>query len=137
MGALGAKAPGQFSFLAGAPGKRQRAEGLGGGKIGRSAKLSGGMAQQAALQCGGEGGKTGDVQGETLGRGATSSANRTAGQNQLRRYAGQLGLPPGFFVARQCGHLGQVLAQARVPGFEQRQQFVADTVAREGEMAVG
>ena len=46
-------------------------------------------------------------------------------------------LPPGFFVARQFGHLGQVLAQSRVPGLEQRQQFVADAVAGVGEVAVG
>ena len=51
--------------------------------------------------------------------------------------AGEFGVPPGFFVAGQLGHLGQVLAEAGIPGFEERQQFVADAVAGEGEVAVG
>ncbi len=137
MGTLAAKALGQFAFLAGASGERQGTQGLGGGKIERGAELGCGMAQKAALQSGCERDKPCDINCEAIGGGAASSADGTAGQDQLRPHAGQLGLPPGFFVARQIGHLRQVLPQPRVPGFEQGQQFVADTVAGEGEMAVG
>ncbi len=95
------------------------------------------MAQEPPLQGRGERGEAGDVEGKAFGGGASSTANGTAGQNQLRSQADQLGLPPGFLIARQLGHLGHVLTQARVPGFKERQQFVADAVAGEGEMAVG
>jgi hypothetical protein len=95
------------------------------------------MAQKTPLQCGGERGKTRDIQSQAMGCGAATSADGSAGQDQLRYQAGQLDLPPSFFVARQVGHLGKVLPQAGIPGFEQRQQFVADAVAGEGEMAVG
>jgi hypothetical protein len=30
-----------------------------------------------------------------------------------------------------------MLAQPRIPAFEQRQQFMADAVAREGQVAIG
>ncbi len=46
-------------------------------------------------------------------------------------------LPPGFFVAGQRGHLGQMLAQSRVPGFEKREKLVANAVAGIGQVAIG
>ena len=45
--------------------------------------------------------------------------------------------PAGFFVAGEFGHLREVIAEVGIPGFELRQQFVADAIAGEGEMAVG
>jgi hypothetical protein len=54
----------------------------------------------------------------------------------LRGQAGQLGLPPGFLVAGQFRHLRQVLAHLRVPGLQQRQQFVADAIAGIGQLLV-
>jgi len=46
-------------------------------------------------------------------------------------------LPPELFVAGQFGHLGEVVAEAGIPGFEEGQEFVPDAVAGEGGVAVG
>ncbi len=99
--------------------------------------MLGGVAKDAALQSWREIDEAREVDGKALGSGASSAAHRTASENQLRREAGDLGLPPGFFIPCQVGHVGEVLAEGGVPGFEQRQQLLADAVAREGKVTVG
>lgn len=98
------------------------------------------MAQEAALKGWREGGETGYVDGESacwIAGSATASADGAAGEQKLGGDAGELGLPPGFFVTSQGGHVDQMLAKLRVPALEDGQELVADAVAGEGEMAVG
>lgn len=137
MGALGAKAVGELALLAGAAGEGELADGLGGAEVWRDAELTGGMAQDAALQGWGEFGQGAEVKGDAFGSGAAAAAHGPAGQDELRREARDLRRPPGFFVAGKLGHLGEVLAQPRVPGLERGQELVANAVAGIGEVAVG
>src|ERR1035441_3490260 len=89
VSALGAKALGQLGFLAGTPGKGQGAKGFGSGKIRRGAELGGRMAQKTPLQCGGERGKTRDIQSQAIGCGAATSADGSAGQEEWKRCWGR------------------------------------------------
>ena len=118
MGALGAKALSQFEFLPGAPLECEGSQGFGGGEIERGAKRRGGMAKQPALESRRQFCEAHDVESQAIGCGPSAAAHGTAGQNELRRERVDLGLPPGFFVARQLGHVCEVLAQARVPGLQ-------------------
>jgi len=81
--------------------------------------------------------QTSYVDREAVGGGSASSANWASGQNELRRKTRQFRLPPGFFVAGQFGHVRKMFGQTRIPGFQNREQFVTNAIAREGEMAVG
>jgi ribosomal protein S18 acetylase RimI-like enzyme len=130
--ALGAEAMGKLAPLAGAGFKSHSAQGFGRGEVERHAQLRGGVAKQPALQRRGQRGQSGDVESQDIRGGAPAPANGLAGEQDLRRHAGQLRLPPGFLIAGQLSHLAQVLAEARVPGFELRQEFVTDAVAGEG-----
>jgi len=97
------------------------------------------MAQQAALDGGVLRGQSSYVDGDSRfsGAGAAASADRTAGEQQLRGEAGDLRLPPGFFVAGQFSHGRQVLADAGVPLLQLRQELVAKAVAGVGRVEVG
>jgi hypothetical protein len=108
------------------------------GKSGAAPNCCRRVAQQPALQGRSERGQPGHVdrRGPEDRRGAAAAAHRAARQKQLRTQAGQFRLPPGLLVAGQRGHLGQMLAQARIPALQQRQQLVADAVAGEGEVAI-
>ncbi len=83
MRSLGAEAGGEFGFLAGAAGEDEGAEGLRGREVGSGAKLSGCIAEDAALEGDGLGGECGDVERETFGTrsgvGAASAPDRPAG----------------------------------------------------------
>jgi len=136
-GALGAQALCQFPFLAGTSVKGKTSQCLGCGEIELCTELAGGMAQQAALHGRSKGRQPGYIKGQPGIGGSATSADRPSRQNQLRGETGEFCLPPGFFVARQLSHLSEVVAEARIPGFEQRQQLMADAVAGEGGVAVG
>jgi len=99
--------------------------------------LRGRMAQDAALEGGVEGGKLGEVEGEAFGSGSATAANGAAGEDDGGSGAGNFGRPEGFFVAGKFGHLGEVVTEAGIPGFEERKELVANAVAGEGEMSVG
>ena len=137
VGELGAEALGQFAFLTGPAAEGQEAQRLRCGEIRGSAQLLRGVAEEPSLQCNGNFGQTGDFEGQPVAGCAPAAADRAAGQDHFWCRAQQFGLPPGFLVAGQVGHLGQVLAKTGVPGFEQGQKLVANAVAGEGEVAVG
>ncbi len=83
--------------------------------------------------------KEGKVEGDAVGGrgGPASAANGSAAKNHLLSHTGNFGLPPGFFIAGKLRHLCEMIAELRVPGSELRQQFVADPIARKGQMPVG
>jgi hypothetical protein len=45
-------------------------------------------------------------------------------------------LPPGLLIASKFGHVGEVVAKLGVPGFELRQEFVANAITGKGEVTV-
>ena len=141
MGALGAEAGGELGFLTGAAGEGERAEGFGGGEIGGCAELRGGVAEDAALESDGLSGEGGDVESEAFGAGsgagAASAADGTAREGELGGEAGGFSGQEGFFIAGQRRHVGKMLSELGVEGFELRQELVADAVAGEGGIGVG
>ena len=136
-GSLRAQAGRERETLPGVALKGEHTERFGGREIELRAEPACGVAQEAALERGIERGQARAFESEAFARGAASAANREPGQDQLRCEAGELGLPKSFFIAGEPGHVGKMGAQLRIPGFEQREQLMADAVAGEGEMAVG
>ena len=137
MGAFGAKTLSQLEFLTGASVDGKSSQGCGGGEIERGAKGRGGMAKQPALESRRQFCEAHDVESEAIGCGASAAAHGTTAQDDLRGEPFDLGLPRGFFIARELGHLCEMLAEPRIPGLKERQQLVADAIARKGEMAIG
>ena len=139
--AFGAQAMGQFEFLAGSAGERHRAQRLGCGKIGRGAQLRRGVAKQPALQGRRKRGQPRDINARASRAASPAARPPPRTGRPGRRICGasraELRLPPGLFIARQLGHLRQMLAQTRVPALKKRQQLVADAVARKSEVAIG
>lgn len=115
--------------------------GFSGGEIGLVAELRGGVAKQTALHGRRKRDEARDVESEfgvESGRGGSATAaDGPAGEQQLRRQPLKLGLPEGFFVAGQKGHLREMLAEARVEGVERGQQLVSNAVAGEGGVSIG
>src|SRR5580698_3058201 len=134
--ALHAQASGEFKLLAGVTGEREGAHGFCGGEVRLCAEPAGGVAQKAALVGDAEGGETSAVEGHAFAGGAAPTADGFAGQDQLRGEAGEVRLPECFFIAGKTGHVCEVWAELGVPRFEKREQFTADAVAGEGEIAV-
>jgi hypothetical protein len=114
------------------------AEGFRGFKTERSAKLGGGVAQQAALHCRRLSGQPDCVDGDGAVRraGAATSADWTASQEQLLGEAGDFGIPKGLFVAGQFGHVGEMLADTGIPLLQFWQKLVAQTVACVGMVLI-
>ncbi len=123
--------------MAGASGDGEGAKGFGGAEVGSKAKLFSGIAQDAALQGGLEGGEGGEVEGDAFRGGTASAADGAAGEDDVGGDARDLVGPEDFFVVGEFSHLGEVLAEAGVPGFEEREQFATDAVAGKGELSVG
>ncbi len=94
------------------------------------------MAQQTALQGNGQGRQPGDIDGETFAPRPATTSDGPPSQDELGRDPVELALPPGLLVEGQLGHLGKMLAQARVPPLQDRQQFVTDAVTGEGEVPI-
>ena len=109
---------------------------LRGHKIERRVQLLRRMTQQPALHAGRFFAQSADFDGYAFGRGAAAAAHRTAVKENRGRDAGYLAFPPRLFVAGKLGDMRKMLAQARIPGLEQRQQLVADPVAGESEMPI-
>jgi hypothetical protein len=139
VGSLGAKALGELELLARLSGDGECSERFGGGEVGASFELGGDMTQNPALESSGFGDQAGNVEGNAFCgcRGTSTAANRTTAENHAGRKASGFGLPPGFLITGQRGKLREVFAKLRVPGFELRQEFVANAIAGKGEMAVG
>ncbi len=137
---VGAQAPGEFQFLAGLAGQRQVAERFG-RRDSRGADSSCAAAKRSNRRCK----ATGSALNRAMSRAMPSAvvvARPPPRTGRPRRMTwggkpGDLGLPPCFFVAGEFGHLRQVIAELWVPGGELRQQFVANAVAREREVAIG
>ena len=115
---VGTQAAGEFEFLAGFARLPQVEECLGRGVVERGLQLGGGKAKQATLQGDRFCLQPGDVEGNAIGRGggAASAADRAAAKNDPGSEPGDFRLPPGLFVAGKFGHLGQMIAELRVPG---------------------
>ena len=105
---LGGKRAGESEFLAGAALNCQLAQAFGGVEAQGDSERFCAMTEQTALQSKRQGGEADYVDGQRslVGAGAATAANRAAGEEDLRSETGDLGLPPGFFVARQLGHVG-------------------------------
>ena len=101
--------------------------------------MGGCVSENSALEGGGFGDEASDVESDAFGVGgsAASATNGTTSEDDGGGKSGNLGLPPGFFVARELGQLSEVIAKLGVPSFELWEEFVADAVAGKGEMAVG
>lgn len=97
------------------------------------------MTQEPALQGRVKGGEADNVESEggVDGGGAASSSDRAAGEDELRRDAGELGGPVGLLIAGEQGHVGEVLAEGGVPAVELGKKLVTDAVAGEGGVEVG
>ena len=137
MGALDLQTADEFKFLARSAIKRESAECFGRREIDRDVPAGGGMPEQTALERRSQFGEAKNVDGDIFSRSTASAANRAAGQDELLRDALDLSPSPILFIAGKLGHVGEVFAQAGVPGFELGQQLVANAIARKGEMAIG
>lgn len=137
MAALDAQSAGKLELLAGAAVEGKCPDGLSSFKVGSEAKVRGGMAQEPPLKGGHQRSQPGDLDRNAAGGGPAASARGFADENELRREAGNLGIPGGLLIAGKCGHLGKVLSQAGIPSFQLGQEFVTDSVSRVGEMAIG
>src|SRR5579859_4673525 len=97
------------------------------------------MAEQASLHGHGLGGKANYINGQraVVGAGPATAADRAAGQEELWGEPGDLRLPPGFLVAGQFGHVGEMLADSGIGLVEFWKQLVAEAVAGVGRILVG
>ena len=136
MAAFGAKAGGELAFLPGTAGEGELAKAFGGGKIEGGAEPAGGVTKEPALDGWHETGEAVQIERYAFGGSAAASANRPAGEEDFGSETGDFGGPPGFFVAGELSHLRQMVTEPRVPGVELGQEFVADAIAGECEVAV-
>ena len=107
-------------------------------KAWRSAEQAGGVAEESALERNGLRGEAERIEGDGVVLGGTATAaDGLSGVDEQRGEAVEFGLPEGFLVAGERGHVGEVFADLGVPLFEFREQLMADAVAGEGRVAVG
>ena len=108
------------------------------------AELACGGTHHAAAQGGVERAQSVNLKGNGAGAGfagrgadgAAPSANGFAGQQEPRQDAAEFRLPARLVLARQLGQVGQRLVDGGVELPQQRQDAVADAVAREGVVGV-
>ena len=122
VSAFRAETVGQLELLAGLSGLGEAAETFRSVKVGGGVELRGRMAQDSALEGGGFSVQKCDVESDAFSDGgcAATTANGAAAKDDAGSTPGNLGLPPGFLVAREFSHLGEMFAKLRVPGFELR-----------------
>ena len=136
VGPLNVKPSGYFDLLARASVKGKLTQRFSGLKVNGGSQPIRRMAQKAALQGRWEFAKPENVDGEVFGRGSTAASDWTARQNELLCDPCDFSVSPRLFIACKFGHVGQMFAKTGIPGLELRQQFVADAIAGEGEMAI-
>ena len=68
---------------------------------------------------------------------AAAAADGAARDDELRKEAGELGLPERLFVAGDGGEARERVVERRVDGAESGEDLVAEPVAGEGEVGVG
>jgi hypothetical protein len=139
MSSLGAETLGKFELLSGFSGNGEGAEGFGGVEVGAELQERGDVAEDAALEGGGFGEEACDVECDALvgSGGAAPTADWPTTKDQAGGETGHFRLPPGLFVASELGHLDEEPAKLRIPIFELWKKLVTDSIAGEGEMAIG
>ena len=136
VGSLGAKALGKFELLTGTPGECKGPHCLGFSEIRGGIELGCCEAEKPALEGDWLGGQFGPIDRWTFARCTAASTHGASVEDDLRSYAGDLGLPDRILLAGEVGHLREMVAEFRVPGFEQGQQFVTDAIARECQVTI-
>ena len=139
MRALSPEPPREFEFLPRPAPRGQITKSFGPGKVERGFEMGGGMSKQPALHSHGLGGEAGEIESNPFRSGGrpASAADRPPAQSDLVKNPGQFRFPPAFLVPGQFRHLRKAFTKLRVHGFQQRQNFVADAIARKGKVAVG